>query len=72
MASKSGETGRIDETGGDGSPSDGGSSTTDSGADPTGPSKGQRRLMYYLFAVAALVFTIGVGAIWALTYGPLG
>jgi hypothetical protein len=36
------------------------------------PTKGQRRLMYGLFAVAALVTLLGIAAIWALTYGPLG
>jgi Tfp pilus assembly protein PilN len=36
------------------------------------PTKGQRRLMYGLFGVAVLVTLLGIAAVWALTYGPLG
>lgn len=35
------------------------------------PTKGQRRLMYGLFALAILVAVLGFVAIWALAYGPL-
>jgi hypothetical protein len=37
----------------------------------SGPTTGQRRLMYYLFVVAALVFSLGIAAVWALSAGPL-
>ncbi len=36
------------------------------------PTRGQRRLLYGLFAVAILVTILGIVAVWALSYGPLG